>query len=270
VARPVVAAVLCAALLALLPAPAQAREGDWPRLVSMRRLDGPWGRAFRQATHFARRRGGRVSLALITPGGSMLRDHAVQHHYSASAVKAMLLVAYLSRPAIRHHRLSPASRALLYPMITRSDNDAATRVDSIVGGAGIARVGRLARMRHLQVLPGWSNTRISAGDQARFFYRIDKLVPKRHRAYARFLLSHVTEEQRWGVGRAIPSGARAFFKGGWRPQHSGWLVNQIALLESGGRRVSLAVLTDHDRDFVYGQDTIEGVARRALLPLERR
>jgi hypothetical protein len=124
-------------------------------------------------------------------------------------------------------------------------------------------------MHHLGVLPGWANTRIDAGDQARFFYRIDRLVPKRHRRYARYLLSHVTPVQRWGVGQAAAHGERAFFKGGWRPQGGGWLVHQVALVERGGKRVSLAVLTDHDRDFVYGQDTIKGVARRALKPLAR-
>jgi hypothetical protein len=182
-------------------------------------------------------------------------------------VKAMLLVAYLNRRSIRSHKLSASSKALLYPMITRSDNGAATRTYSIVGGRGLARVGRRAGMHHLGVLPGWANTRIDAGDQARFFYRIDRLVPKRHRPYARYLLSHVTPVQRWGVGQAVAHDERAFFKGGWRPQGGGWLVHQVALVERGGKRVSLAVLTDHDRDFVYGQDTIKGVARRALKPL---
>ncbi|MEA2449531.1 MAG: hypothetical protein QOG63_1463 [Thermoleophilaceae bacterium] len=263
--------MLSAAALAVAVAasPAQARQRQWPRLVSMRHLDGPWGSAFRRAEHFATRRGGRVSIALINPSGQILRYHATRPYYSASVVKAMLLVAYLNRRGIRGHRLSASSRALLHPMITRSDNGAATRAYSIVGARGLARVGRRAGMHHLGLLPGWADTRIAAGDQARFFYRIDALVPKRHRRYARHLLSHVIPAQRWGVPKAIPGGARAFFKGGWRPEHGGWLVHQVALVERGGRRVSIAVLTDHDRGFTYGADTIKGVAKRALGPLAR-
>jgi hypothetical protein len=235
----------------------------------MRSLDGPWGRAFRAAQRYARGRDGRISFALINPQGRVLRHHAVRHYYSASVVKAMLMVAYLNRRGARRHRLGAADRALLRPMITRSDNGAATRTYSIVGQRGLARVGRRARMHHLELLPGWSNTRISAGDQARFLYRIDRLVPKRHRRYARRLLSHVVGPQRWGVPKAVPRGARAFFKGGWRPSTGGWLVHQVALVERRGRRVSVAVLTDHDRSFLYGQQTIRGVARRALRPLAR-
>jgi hypothetical protein len=61
--------------------------------------------------------------------------------------------------------------------------------------------------------------------------------------------------------------ARIFFKGGWRPETAGWLVHQAALVERGTRRVSIAVLTDHDRSREYGRATIRGIAKRALRPL---
>jgi hypothetical protein len=154
-------------------------------------------------------------------------------------------------------------------MIRRSDNRAAGSVLSVVGYPGLERVARRAGMRRFATGGGWSNTQIAAADQARLFNRIDRLVARRHRPYARYLLRHVVGPQRWGIAGAARAGTRVYFKGGWRPQAGGWLVHQAALVERGRRRVSLAVLTDYDRSFGYGQDTVRGVARRALRPLRR-
>lgn len=124
-------------------------------------------------------------------------------------------------------------------------------------------------MRRFATRPGWANTRVTAADQARLFARIDKLVPRRHRRYARSLLSGIIERQRWGVPRALPPDERIFFKGGWRPAATGWIVHQAALVERGRTRVAIAVLTDHDRSREYGRATIREIAERALRPLER-
>jgi hypothetical protein len=228
-----------------------------------------WRGAFASAERYARGRLGRVSFALVDDRGRVRGYHAALPYQSASLVKAMLLVAYLNHPNVRRRRLDFGSRALLRPMITRSDNRAASRVRAIVGNPGLAALARRAGMRHFATSVDWGATQVAAGDQARFFAQIDALVPPRHRRYARGLLSQVMAAQSWGIPESLPSGARAYFKGGWRPEGSGWLVHQGALVESGDRRVALAVLTDDDRDERYGRETIRGVARRALRPLAR-
>lgn len=74
-----------------------------------------------------------------------------------------------------------------------------------------------------------------------------------------------------GNTKLVVESWRTFFKGGWRPTPSGQLVHQIARLEAGGRRISLAVLTDANPTHDYGVRTVEGVAARVLedLPAPR-
>ncbi len=104
-------------------------------------------------------------------------------------------------------------------------------------------------------------SRIAAGDQARFFLQIDELVPERHRVYARQLLSGTITAHQWGIPPAAKKRhMRWFIKGGWRSD----VVHQVGLLERGKkRRVALAVLSS-TTDQGYGRATVEGVARRIL------
>jgi hypothetical protein len=228
-----------------------------------------WRHAFASGERWARARDGRVSFALVDDQGLEHGYDAGAQYRSASVVKAMMLVAYLDRPHVRDAPLGSDARALLEPMITRSDNDAATRVHEIVGNPGLARVARRAGMTHFASADEWGETRITAADQARLFLHVDDLVPPLHRRFARELLAGVVPGQRWGIAQAMPSWVRIYFKGGWRPEETGWIVHQAGLAERGGRRVALAVLTDGDRTEGYGQDTVEGVARRVLRPLTR-
>ena len=221
-----------------------------------------WRLAFDTAADYARRRLGRVSIALVDDQGAFHAYNPSLLYRSASLVKAMMLVALLR--SVGDEPLPAGYTRLLEPMITRSDNNAATRVLRIVGYSGLAEVGRAAGMHHFATAPRWGDTQIAAGDQARFFARIDALVPERHRKFARGLLAGVIAPQRWGIAAEVPPGAEILFKGGWRPDPGGWIVHQAALVEEGPRRASLVVLTDGDRSEGYGHETIRGVAERAL------
>ena len=222
----------------------------------------PWDKRVAAARSYARSRMGRVAFAAIDEEGRMRGWRAHEQHRSASVVKAMFMVAYLNRAGGRE--LTRADRALLRPMIARSDNTAATRVRNAVGPGAVYAVARRARMSRLVLKARWGDTLITAADQALLFARIDGLVVERHRAYARKLLAAIVPEQRWGIPRALPRGWSAFFKGGWRPLAGRNLVNQAALLERAPRRVALAVLTDGNPSHAYGVETIRGVARRVL------
>ena len=227
---------------------------------------GAWEPDVAAARAYAQQRPGVVSFAVRTDG-RFWGHRTTRTVPSASALKAMLMVAYLRRGDVRSRPLRSTDRALLSPMIRRSDDATATRIRNLVGDAGLRRVARAARMSRFAPASPWGMSRIDARDQTRFFLRIDALVPPRHRAYAMTLLRTVVKRQRWGVGQAVPSGWRAYFKGGWG-SGSGAVDHQVALLRRGELRVSVAIMTTSNGSHAAGTATLRGVARRLLRGLE--
>jgi hypothetical protein len=103
----------------------------------------------------------------------------------------------------------------------------------------------------------------------RFFYRIDRLVPRRHRGYTRAVLKSIVPSQRWGIPTVRPPGWTIHFKGGWG-SGTGAVTHQSALLRKGDKRIAVAVITRFNPTHAYGTWTIRGVAARLLrrpLPL---
>jgi hypothetical protein len=226
-------------------------------------LEQLWHPDMRAALAYAHTRRGDIAFAVRTD--RMFHGYRAYHQeWSASVLKAMLLVAYLSRPSVRDRSLDSADRSLLFPMITRSDNYAATVVDHVVGDDGLSRLARRVGMNSFApVADPWGESRITAADQTRFFLHIDRFVPPRHRAYALHLLASITPSQRWGIGRAAPRGWHLYFKGGWG-SGTGLIDHQVALLTRGCARVSVAVLTMDDGTHAYGKATLQGLFARLL------
>jgi hypothetical protein len=179
---------------------------------------------------------------------------------SASVVKAMLMVAAVRRAAARD--LHAHERALLLRMVTKSDNKSADEVYGSVGAAGLAAVARAAGSTRFRDVGSWPGTQLTPADQARFFLRVDRLVPARHRAFALALLAGIIPPHRWGIADAVrdePATA-VYFKSGWRRG----LEHQAALIVRGGRRIALAIFTLEQPSAQYGRRTQEGIARRVL------
>src|SRR5438128_1810032 len=223
----------------------------------------PSARAIAAAARYLDARAGRTAFAVVDSAGQLQGLRVREHFQTASVVKVMMLVAYLQMLDARHLPVRTRDDALLRPMIHVSDNGAASAVLGIVGGAALARVAREAGMQ--DYAPGvgwWAVTQTSAADQARFFFRLDRLIPPRFYAYARELLSSIEASQSWGIPPVARPRFEVFFKTGQLPSEG--LYNEAALLERPGETFAIAVLTTADPSMSYGQRTVEGVARALL------
>ncbi len=248
--RRLAVAVLLAALG--LPASAGAAERWQPDIAG--------------AAAWAQNRAGAITFAVRTKDRVRGRGLDVQRP-AASVFKAMLLVTYLR--AARDRPLGAADRALLSPMVRRSDNATASQVRNLVGNAAVVRFARRVGMTRFAIASIWGLSRITARDQARFFLDLDRFVPARHRAYALRLLRTIVPSQRWGLAQAIPEGWRLYFKGGWG-SGTGAVDHQVGVLRRGRHRVAIAVLTVGNPSHAYGKATLEGMGRRLLRGLAVR
>ena len=240
-----------AALLAFgalaAPAAGEARERPpFPRYQSIV-----------EAQRYAAHRAGAVSFAVKRTDGRIHGLHRSRRAPSASLVKAMLLAAYLrsGRP------LTPFIRRTLDPMIRVSDNGAAHVIHRIVGRAGLRAVGRAVGMRRLDADNWLFDTGITAGDQVRFFFDLQRAIGRKRLAYGKSLLRRVVPWQSWGIPAAArPRGWRVWFKGGWR----NGLTHQSAQLIRGRTKIAISVLSTGSPSMLYAQQTIGGITRRLL------
>jgi hypothetical protein len=226
----------------------------------------PGPAAVARAEHYLSGRAGRTAMAVVDSEGRLSGAHEHWTFITGSVVKAMLLVAYLRMLDERGQRaVDPNSNSFLYPMINVSDNSAATRAWSIVGDGRLYAVAHLAGMTEFSISGLWDRAQLSAADQAKFFFKMDSLIPREFVGYARYLLSTIAGYESWGIPAvARPLGYQVFFKGGWRGTGLGQLVHQIGRLEGHHRLFSMAVMTDGDPDMNYGIDTIQGVTASLL------
>jgi hypothetical protein len=241
------------AILALLVAPSLAARAAKPTVPAPQRIE--------SVKRYLAKRQGVNSFSVMDSRGHLHGLAQGRVYVTASVIKAMLLVAYLRK--IGRRAPNAAERGALGPMITASDNRAATAIYRRLGDLPLWRLAKRVRMRHFSVGGHWANAHFSAADQARFMARFDALTPKVTRSYARRLLSSIVPRQRWGFSRySLAAGWKTFFKGGWRRTGSGRLVHEVALFEHRGTRFSLAVLTDGNPSMAYGTATLRGVAAR--------
>ena len=223
----------------------------------------PWRPGVTPATRYAEDRSGSVSFAVIAPGGRMYGYRRAVDVPSASVIKAMFMVAYLRHPDVKERAIQDSDRALLGPMIKRSDNDAATEVADYLGPRRINRLAAISDMQDFHYTRPWGLSTTSARDQARFFFKLERYVPERHEGYARYLLSHIVASQRWGIGRVNRPNWEFFFKGGWG-SGTGWVNHQAAFLERGPLRIAIAIMTRDNPSHDYGSETLRAVADRLL------
>ncbi|MFF0227126.1 serine hydrolase [Streptomyces sp. NPDC004629] len=186
---------------------------------------------------------------------------------SASVVKVTVL-ATLLWDAKKHNRyLTDREVTLTKAMITKSDNDATSKLWKQLGPTKIK--GFLAAAKMTQTKPGangyWGLTQITVTDEQKLLKLVtakNAVLSDNSRAYIRKLMGQVVSSQRWGTPYGAPSGVSVHVKNGWlqRSTH-GWRVHSVGTFDGRGHDYMITVLTHGNSTMNYGISTIQGVAK---------
>jgi beta-lactamase class A len=210
--------------------------------------------------------GVKVGFAVVTAGGQVLaQDNGDMQVPGASITKAMLLVAYLQQ--LGNRPVPPAAQAELEPMIEISDNAAGSWTFAQVGAPAVERVAAQADMTHFVLDTGdpaytLGQSLVTALDQARFFSRVEQLMPAANRAYGMGLLDSISAGDRWGILDA-GVGVTAS-KAGWKTEGAVWVVNQAGQLQAEGQTAGLAVVSEGATSMAAGESIMQTVASDLL------
>ena len=225
-------------------------------------IDQLWRPDMSAAIRYADSRVGDIAFAVRTDDRfyGYRADHV---EWSASVVKAMLMVAYLDEPWVADRPIDAYDNSLLIPMVTWSDNDAATEVATSSATAHWS--ARPARRDDAVREPRRSGARRRSRRATRRCSSCTStaISSPRHRRYGMHLLASVIPAERWGIGEVAPAGWTLYFKGGWG-YGTGLLDHQVVLLKRGCARVAIAVLTMYDGSHLYGKATLRGIFARLL------
>ncbi|MEU9245237.1 serine hydrolase [Streptomyces sp. NPDC048385] len=189
------------------------------------------------------------------------------HYDSASTVKVTVL-ATLLWDAKKHNRyLTTTEQSLTKAMITKSDNDATSKLWKQLGLTKIK--GFLTAAGMTQTTPGangyWGLTQIDVHDEQKLLALVtakNTVLSDNSRAYILKLMGQVISSQRWGTPYGAPSGVSVHVKNGWlqRATH-GWRVHSLGTFTGRGHDYQMTVLTQDNSTMSYGINTIQAVAK---------
>jgi len=196
--------------------------------------------------------------------GITCRYHPNEHFYAASVIKVAILGALLRKVQQEHRWLTEDELHEAWLMITQSDNDAADDLWFEVGMPFVQHFLDLAKMKQTVLDKHWGLSLITAHDELLLLQLItgsNDVLDQRSRIYARYLMGHVTERQRWGVRAGAPGDVTVHVKNGWLPYPDDqWEINSIGTFTSTHRAYLIVMLTYDNPSMEYGIDTIERVA----------
>ncbi|MFF7449100.1 MULTISPECIES: serine hydrolase [unclassified Streptomyces] len=186
---------------------------------------------------------------------------------SASVVKVTVLATLLWDAKRNDRYLTDRENTLAKAMITKSDNDATSKLWKQLGMTKIK--GFLAAAGMTQTKPGangyWGLTQITVTDEQKLLKLItasNTVLSDNSRAYISKLMGQVVSSQRWGTPYGAGSNVSVHVKNGWlqRSTH-GWRVHSVGTFKGGGHDYVMTVLTHGNSTMNYGITTIQGVAK---------
>lgn len=153
-------------------------------------------------------------------------------------------------------------------MIGRSDNDAATELLKVIGGAGaLDAAHRRLGLRESVAREDWGRTRTTSTDQLALLDAVFGAgatpLGERSRGLVVDLMTRVVPDQAWGVSAA---GGAPALKNGWMPLSATglWVINSVGRVTAGDRDFLVAVLSGGHPTKDAGIALVETAARAAV------
>jgi beta-lactamase class A len=259
-----VAAILIPSVAAATPAAAAAA----PTVSCTSAKAGLADKLKRDITAALANRSGTVAVGLYDRSTKTTCTLRASSAYDSASVVKVTVLATLLWDARNHNRyLTDRETSLAKAMITKSDNDATSKLWKQLGLTKIK--GFLAAAGMTQTKPGangyWGLTQITVTDEQKLLKLVtakNAVLSDNSRAYIQKLMGQVVSSQRWGTPYGAPSGVSVHVKNGWlsRATH-GWRVHSIGTFKGGGHDYMITVLTHGNSTMNYGITTIQGVAK---------
>ncbi|BBC36152.1 hypothetical protein SGFS_074460 [Streptomyces graminofaciens] len=275
----VLAAILGAGVLVPLAAAGPATAAGTPKVVCTSEQPELATKLQKDITKALSGRKGTVAVGLYdreTNTTCTLR--AATAFDSASVVKVTVLAALLWDAKKQNRTLTDREATLATAMITKSDNDATSKLWRQLGLKKIK--GFLTAAGMTQTKPGannyWGLTQITVQDEQKLLALLtakNTVLTDKARAYVLKLMNKVVAAQRWGTPAGAPSTVKVHVKNGWlsRATH-GWRVHSIGAFQGDGHDYTITVLTHGNSTMQYGVNTIQAVAKaihKDLVPAPR-
>ncbi|MFI9602387.1 hypothetical protein ACIHCX_21505 [Streptomyces sp. NPDC052043] len=190
---------------------------------------------------------------------------------TASIVKVDILAALLLRAQDAGRRLTTRERTCAAAMIEHSDNDSATALWRVIGGAdGLDAANERFGLTETTGGDGplWGLTRTTAADQLVLLEQVfgaRSELGGASRTYLQGLMGRIVPGQDWGVSAAADGSGWAL-KNGWMPRDATglWVVNSIGRVTAGGDDYLVAALSSGNPTKEQGIALVEEAARSAV------
>jgi hypothetical protein len=170
---------------------------------------------------------------------------------TASVEKAEILAGVLLRAQSQGRGLTAYESNEIRPMISVSDNAAATSLWSYLGGiGGMSAIDREFGLTQTVQASPWGLTSTSALDRTRLIRQmiLGQYGPltARYRAIAQSYMLGVTPSQRWGITAGVPAGSTVPLKNGFAASNCcGWRINSSGAVERpDGSAYAVTILSD--------------------------
>jgi beta-lactamase class A len=223
--------------------------------------------------------GGHLAVAVLDrkTGRQMVANGSERFH-TASIVKVDILATLLWQDQRAGRSMTAAQKQTAVKMITVSDNDAADKLWSTIGGGPALATANVAfGLKH--TTPGtttahpWGQTLTTATDQLRLLEVITETggpLTAASQNYILSLMAKVHSGQRWGIPAAARHSTAVYVKDGWLAQSSDswrWITNSIGRIVEPGHDFLVVTLSDHRSTESSGINAIERNATAAVSQL---